>query len=176
LLFGMGLAAACLGKPNVASAQFVVTSGAASGPGSLPKAVIDANASGTSSTIQIEVPSIGLNSSLQILSSIQMATSASASQINIGPVGAPYVISFGVNPTNLSIGPGITVNATNVCCAGIYMNTLGSTLTVNGSILAPGPLDGIQTAGAASITVGPSGTVHAGVTAIRELGGIGGLV
>jgi uncharacterized protein with beta-barrel porin domain len=159
-----------------ANAQvFDVTNGNASGAGSLPQAVFDANASGAPSSIQIEVPTVNLSNSLLILNQTQFLTTVGSSQINLSASsGDPNLVMFGNSPTKFTVGNGVTLSYGQG--SGIYLNTAGSTAIVNGTILTGGTADGIQTAASANIFVGQQGLVHSAGAAIRELGGIGGQV
>jgi autotransporter-associated beta strand protein len=155
---------------------FDVTNGNASGPGSLAQALSDANASGAAATIQIDVTTVNLSRILEPVNSTQLTTTVGGSQIILpSSSGDPAVVSFAPNASQFTIGNGVTLR--NDTTNGIYANNVGMTITVNGGVLTGGVADGIQTAGSANIIVGPTGIIHsAGGSAIRELGGIGGMV
>jgi hypothetical protein len=164
------LAAACAQSQ---AQVFDVINGNASGPGWLKQAVIDANASGQPATIQIDVPSINLGShELQLLNSASLTTTVGTSQIvlpSTPATGDPYLLTFITHPANLSIGSGVSLQTNSI--ASIYANVDGSSVTVNGTILPGSGSDGIQVAQSATVVVGPTGTIHSDVTAIRKLGG-----
>jgi len=68
--------------PGRLNAQvFDVTNGNTSGPGSLAQAVSDANAFGLPATIQIGVPTINLQNSLEPVHDLQLNTTVGGSQI-----------------------------------------------------------------------------------------------
>jgi autotransporter-associated beta strand protein len=154
---------------------FDVTNGNSSGLGSLAQAVSDANASGAAATIRIDVPAVNLARILDPLNAIQLTTTVGSSQIILpSSSGDPAVISFGLNASQFMVENGVTLK--NSTTNGIYANNIGMTITVNGAVLTGGTADGVQTAGSANISVGPTGTIHSVGAAIRELGGIGGNV
>jgi hypothetical protein len=169
-------AAGLLLVPGQARAQFFdVTNGNASGSGSLAKAISDANASGAAATIRIDVPSISLGSQFSLANTTQLVSTVGGSQITLSPSsGFNDFFSMGAQPIAFTVGNGITLSTSDA--NGIFVNTIGSTVTINGTVLTSGPSDGVTTAGSAHIIVGSSGTIHSTGTAIRELGGIGGNV
>jgi len=117
-----------------ALAQFVVTNTNTSGAGSLAQAVTDANNSGAQATIQINPTAITVASPLAILNSVTLVTGGTSSQVTTpSNSGFPNLIGFINQAAQLTVGPGVSLS--NDFITTVHLNTSGSAMTVNGSVI-----------------------------------------